>query len=155
MHIQPESFKSKLLKLGFNFYPTVRASGAWLTYISSDIRHVKLRLPLKLKTRNYVGTLCGGNMYAAVDGVYVVMLIKVLGRGYIVWDKSASIRYKKPARETLYAKFHLTEQELDTIKQAVAERGKVDRDYLVELKTAAGEVCAEITKTIHVKQKGA
>lgn len=151
--MRPENLKSKLLRYGFNFFPAFRASGAWLTHISADIRQVRLTLPLKLKTRNYVGTLCGGNMYSAIDGVYVVMLIKNLGRDYIVWDKSAVIRYKKPATERLFAEFLMTENELDAIKQAVRLEGKVDREYLIELKTASNVVCAEISKTVHIKKK--
>lgn len=151
--MESENLKSKLLRYGFNFFPAFRASGAWLTHISPDVRDVRLKIPLKLKTRNYIGTLCGGNMYSAVDGVYLVMLIKNLGTDYIVWDKSASIRYKKPAKGTLFAEFKITESELDTIKSAVNLHGKVDRDYLVELKDEANVVCAEIVKTIHVKRK--
>ena len=135
--MEAESLKSKLMRYGFNYYPPFRASGAWLTYIGPDVRRVRLKLPLRSKTRNYVGTLCGGNMYSAVDGVYMVMLIKNLGSEYIVWDKSARIRYKKPSRETLYADFHLSEQELTTIKARVDEQGKVEREYLIQLRNAA------------------
>lgn len=153
MSTTTENLKSKLLRYGFNLFPPFRASGAWLTHISADVRHVKLKIPLKLKTRNYIGTLCGGNMYSAVDGVYLVMLIKNLGRDYIVWDKAATIRYKKPAKGTVFAEFTLTSEELERIKELVDEQGKVDRDYLVQLVDTSGDICAEVIKTIHIKRK--
>jgi Domain of unknown function (DUF4442) len=151
--VDDESFKSKILRYGFNLFPAFRSSGGWLTHVSTDFRYVRLKIPLTLKTRNYVGTLCGGNMYSAVDGVYLVMLLKNLGSDYLVWDKAAAIRYKRPAKGTLFAEFRLTEDELQQIKHEVARQGKVDREYLIELMEASGVVCAEVIKTIHVKQK--
>ena len=150
---QYENFKSRMLRYAFNLFPPFRTSGAWLTQISADVRYVRLKIPLKLKTRNYVGTLCGGNMYSAVDGVYMVMLIKNLGNDYLVWDKTATIRYKKPAKGTLFAEFQLTEGELQEIKYEVARQGKIDREYLIQLVDESDTVCAEVTKTIHIKQK--
>ena len=56
---------------------------------------VRVKLPLNWRTRNYVGTIFGGSLYGAVDPVYMIMLMKVLGRDYVVWDKAASIRFRR------------------------------------------------------------
>ena len=34
----------------------------------------------------------------AVDPIYMLMLLKILGPEYIVWDKSANIRFRKPGK---------------------------------------------------------
>ena len=47
-------------------------------------------------------------MYAGIDPIYMLMLIKNLGKNYIVWDKAAKIRFKRPGKETLFADFLLT-----------------------------------------------
>jgi len=44
-------------------------------------------------------------MYAAVDPVYMLMLIMNLGKDYVVWDRSACINFKKPGRAALFARF--------------------------------------------------
>jgi acyl-coenzyme A thioesterase PaaI-like protein len=150
-----EDFKSRLQRYGINLFPAFRASGDWLTHISADFRHVRLKLPLNSKTRNYVGTLCGGNMYSAIDGVYMVMLIKILGKGYVVWDKSATIRYRKPAKGALFAEFRISDSEIDAIRHGVESEGKTDREFLVELKDVSNTVCAEVVKTIHIRKKAA
>src|SRR2546426_1166496 len=62
------------------------------------------RGPPELAHRNYVGTILGGAMYAAVDPFYMIMLIKLLGPGYIVWDKAAAIRFRRPGTTTLEAR---------------------------------------------------
>jgi hypothetical protein len=40
----------------------------------------------------------GGSMYGAADPIYMLMLIKALGPEYVVWDKAASLHFKKRAR---------------------------------------------------------
>ena len=42
----------------------------------------------------------GGSLYASVDPFYMIMLIRNLGSEYIVWDKAATIRFKKPGKSS-------------------------------------------------------
>ena len=72
------------MRWGFNFFPAYRGTGARVTYISGDFREVRVELPLNWRTRNYVGTIFGGSVYGAVDPHYMIMLIKILGKGYVV-----------------------------------------------------------------------
>src|SRR5438045_2663392 len=99
----PESFRTRLERWSFKFFPAWWGTGARITYIASDHREIRVELPLSWRTRNYVGTIFGGSIYSAVDPIYMIMLIKTLGPGYIVWDKSATVRFRKPARTTLHA----------------------------------------------------
>lgn len=151
----PESVRTRLLRLGFNLFPAYWATGARIEYIAGDFREIRIRLPLGLRTRNYVGTIFGGSMYGAVDPVYMLMLIHTLGPEYVVWDKAASIRFRKPGRGTLYARFSLDEAELAAIRVATAEGAATDRVYRVDLVDAAGVVHAEVEKTIYVRRKDA
>lgn len=150
-----ENFKSRLMRYAANVTPVFRATGAWITYISADVRMVKLKLPLKLKTRNPMGTLCGGNMYGAVHGIYQVMLTKNLGDGYACIDRLSIIKFLKPGKGTLFAKFELNQKEIDDVVALVGKEGKIDRQYLVELKDSNGVVCAEVTCTINIRKKPA
>jgi hypothetical protein len=146
----PESLKTRLYRWGFNFYPAYRGTGAWITYIASDWREVRVKLPLSWQTRNYVGTIFGGSIYAAVDPFYMIMLIKNLGPEYVVWDKAAVVRFKKPGESTLYAHFTLDESELQRIKDELKSSPKLDRIFHIVLTNAAGEVCAWVEKTIYL-----
>jgi acyl-coenzyme A thioesterase PaaI-like protein len=154
----PESWRTRLERFGFNLFPAVFSTGATITYIASDYREVRLRLPLTWRTRNYVGTIFGGSMYAAVDPIYMVMLYRVLGRDYVIWDKAASIRFKKPGRSTLFAQFKLEETEIQAIQRELETQAAVDRVYTVDLTDAQGVVHATVEKTVYVrrpKTKGA
>lgn len=108
-----ESMKTRTMRWWFNLFPAYRGTGGRVTYIRHDMREVRVKLPLNRKTRNYRGTMFGGSMYGAVDPVYMIMLIKLLGPEYSVWDKSASIRFKRPARDTLFARFFVPEEHTD------------------------------------------
>ncbi len=149
----PESWASRLLRWRFNLYPAYRGTGARVTYISRDFMEARVRLPLNWRTRNYVGTIYGGSIYGAVDPFYMLMLIKVLGPDYVVWDKAASIRFRRPGRETLYASFILDEALVDGIKGELREAERLDRNFTVELKDASGEVHATVEKTVHVRRR--
>jgi hypothetical protein len=151
----PESWRSRLERWGFNFFPTYRSTGAWITYIAHDYREIRIKLPLGWRTKNYVGTMFGGSMYAAGDGVFMVMLIKALGRDYIIWDKAATVRFRKPARTTLYGRFLLSPEEIDDIRTSTAGGEPVERTHRVELTDRAGTVHAEIEWLIHIRRRDA
>jgi acyl-coenzyme A thioesterase PaaI-like protein len=148
----PESWRTRLERFGFNLFPAVFSTGATITYIANDYREVRLRLPLTWRTRNYVGTIFGGSMYSAVDPIYMVMLYRVLGRDYVIWDKAASIRFKKPGRSTLFAQFRLEETEIQAIQRELKTQAAVDRVYTVDLTDALGVVHATVEKTVYVRR---
>lgn len=149
----PESFRSRLFRWGFNFFPAYRGTGGRIVYIAGDWREVRVKLPLNWRTRNYVGTIYGGSIYASIDPIYMLMLMKILGPDYIVWDKAASIRFKKPGRETLYAHFELAAEEIDEIKRLAESKKSIDRIYNLELKDRNGTPHAFIEKTLYIRKK--
>ena len=151
----PESLRTRLTRWGFNLWPCYRGTGARVTFIAADWREVRVRLPLSWRTRNYVGTIFGGSLYGAVDPFFMIMLMKNLGPGYVVWDKAASIRFRKPGRSALQATFRLEEPELAEIRRQLQDRPKVDRTYVIQLVDAAGVVHAEVDKVIHISNRPA
>lgn len=148
-----ESWRTKLRRWGFNLFPAYWGTGARLTYIADDFSEIRVRLPLSWRTRNYVGTIFGGSMYGALDPLYMVMLIKQLGRDYVVWDKAATIRFRRPGKTTLRATFRVAPAEVETIKSELAGRKSLDRVYRVELVDDAGKVHAEVEKTLYIAKK--
>jgi acyl-coenzyme A thioesterase PaaI-like protein len=145
-----ESLRTRLFRWGFNVWPCFRGTGARVAFIASDWSEVRIRLPLSWRTRNYVGTIFGGSLYAAVDPFYMLMLMHRLGPDYVVWDKAASIRFRKPGRSTLVASFRLDEGEVAEIRRLLQDQPKVDRTYPVQLMDAEGLVHAEVEKVIHI-----
>jgi hypothetical protein len=100
-----------------------------------------------------VGTLFGGSIYGAVDPVYMVMFIKLLGPEYVVWDKSATVEFRKPGKSTLTAEFAVTNEDVETIRTALATAPKFEWLYRIELKDEEGELCAVVDQTLHFALK--
>ena len=146
----PESLRTRIERHAFNLFPAYFGTGGRITYIAGDWREVRVEIPRSLRTRNYVGAIFGGSMYGAVDPILMIMLIKNLGPGYVVWDKAAAIRFRRPGRSTLRATFTVTAEELDRIRAALETERSIDRTYTVELTDAEGAVCATVEKTEYV-----
>lgn len=149
----PESFSSKLDRWKFNLFPAYRGSGARVLYISDDYHEMRVKIPLNWRTRNYVGTIFGGSMYSGIDPIYMLMLIKILGKDFVVWDKAATIRFKRPGKTTLYAEFLVTDEDIKEIKNALEFKRSFDKIFQVDLKDEAGKVHAKIDKTIYIANK--
>ena len=151
----PESLRTRLLRLRFNFFPAFRATGARVIYISPDLRTLRIKLPLTFRTRNIHGTLFGGSMYAATDPLYAILIKVALGSDYIVWDKAATIRYKRPGRSTLYAECTVSESQIHSLRRKLETETSVDVEYEIELVDERGAVHAVVDKTIYVARKAA
>jgi acyl-coenzyme A thioesterase PaaI-like protein len=139
----------------FNVWPCYWGTGGRVTFLSRDWREAVVRLTLNWRTRNYVGTIFGGSLYGAIDPIYMLLLINILGPGYVVWDKAACIRFKKPGRGRLEARFRVSEDEIAAIRELAAREKSVDRVYTVELKDRDGVVCASIEKTVYIRRVSA
>jgi hypothetical protein len=110
-------------------------------------------MKLRWWNANYVGTHYGGSLYSMTDPFFMVMLIENLGPDYIVWDKSAAIRFKRPGRGTVTASFRLSDQQIEEIKQALNAEKKIERVFTVEVKDESGTVIAEVEKLLHIRRK--
>jgi hypothetical protein len=100
-----------------------------------------------------VGSIFGGSLFAVTDGPHPLLLALALGRDYILWDKAASIAYKRPARGALYAEFTISPEEVAEIRRLLSQQSKVDRIYRVELKDSNGVVHTEVERTVYIANK--
>jgi acyl-coenzyme A thioesterase PaaI-like protein len=136
-----------------NLWPCYWGTGVRIKYVAKDFREIHLEVPLTWRTRNYVGTIFGGSMYGAVDPVCMLALIKNLGSSYEVWDKAATIRFKKPGRSTLHAAFRLEQEEINLIQKELTHTDSIDRVYNIDLTDDKGNTCATVEKIIHIRRK--
>ena len=141
------------MRLFFQIHPAYHGTGGRVTYISADWSELKLEIPHNWRTRNYVGTIFGGCLYAAADPMYMIMLIQRLGPEYIVWDKAATIQFKKPGKCKLYACFEITDDEVQLIQQEVKSAQSLNRVYHLDITDLKGEVYAKVDKTIYIRKK--
>lgn len=143
-----------LFKYGFNLSPMYRRSTGRIIDVSEDLLQVRIKLPLSYKNRNYVNSIFGGSMFASVDPIPMVQLIQLLGSNYVVWDKSAEIFFKRPAKEHLFAEFKYTENEVAAIKQKVEDHNETEILKTTQLMNKDGSVVfREVKKRIYIADK--
>lgn len=145
-----ESWESRLWRMGGNIFPAYRRTGARIVYVSSDFHEVLIKIPSNWRTRNHMGMTWGGGLYSALDPIYGVMLYKLLGYKYRVVDKRADLHFKKPATETLYAKFCLTRNEINDIHEEMKFSSKIERAYQVSLVDIQGIKHVDCFKTLSI-----
>ena len=136
-----------------NWWPPYLGMGVKVRRISDDFREVDVEMVQRFWNTNYVGVHFGGSLFAMTDPFYMLMLIEILGPGYIVWDKAASIRFRRPAKGTVRAEFRLTEEQIDELRQAADTQAKIERVFVVQIKDQGGEVVAESERLLHVRKK--
>ena len=147
------NFRQKLLFKVMNYWPPFWGAGIHIDRVSNNFLEVDVSLKLRFWNRNYVGTHYGGSLYSMTDPFYMLMLINLLGKGYIVWDKGATIRFKKPGVEKVYVKFRLTQEQVDIFKKDLDEKNKIEPVLTVNVLDKNGLVIAEVDKTIYIKKK--
>ncbi len=108
---------------------------------------------LRFWNRNYVRTQFGGSLYSMTDPFIMLMLMENLGKEYIVWDKKATIQYKKPGTGSVFATIELSEDDIQTIKQKADQNYKYEPQFKIEISNRDGEVVAEVEKTIYIRRK--
>ena len=141
------------MRLRLNLYAPFLGAGIRVKRLAPGWKEVDVEMKLRWWNANYVGTHYGGSLYSMTDPFFMVMLIENLGKDYIVWDKSATIRFKRPGRGTVFAKFRLTDQQIQEIKQALNAEKKIERIFTVEVKDESGTVIAEVEKLLHIRRK--
>jgi acyl-coenzyme A thioesterase PaaI-like protein len=148
----PKPRKPFLLRI-INLWPPYLGAGVRVTRISDDLRTFEVRMKLRWYNRNYVGTHFGGSLYSMCDPFFMLILTQVLGRGYVVWDKAATIRFKRPGRGTVYARFNIPDEEVEAIRRAADAGEKVEPTFTAEVTDGDGEVIAEVEKLLYVRKK--
>ncbi|MBE7413243.1 MAG: DUF4442 domain-containing protein [Leptospiraceae bacterium] len=102
---------------------------------------------------NYVGTHFGGSLYSMCDPFFMFLLMQELGENYIVWDKAASIDFVKPGKGTVSAIFYIPDEEIEKIKNEVAIKRKMDKEFFVEVKDESEQIVARVRKVLYIRKK--
>lgn len=144
---------SRLFKLMLNSYPPYWATGIIVNKVSHDFREVVVQMKKRFYNRNYVNCHFGGSLYAMVDPFYMLMLIQILGKDYIVWDKSANIDFVKPGQGVVTARFIVEDELLEDIIEKTAEGNKYLPVIPVDVIDETGDVVCRVLKTIYVRKK--
>lgn len=155
--IRSRPYLWRLLFWLMRFWPPFFGARIRVHFCSKDLSRLEVRMPLNWINTNFVGVHFGGSLYAMTDPFYMLLLLFRLGPQYVVWDKAAEVRFRKPGRSTVRAVFELSEARLSEIKAqvAAAPEQKCDVHFKVRVEHLDGELVAEVDKTVYIKLKPA
>lgn len=145
--------KPNMFRKLMNLWPPFLGAGIKVKNIDPDFTTIDVELKMRFYNKNYVGTHYGGSLFSMTDPFYMLILMKQLGKDYLVWDKSSKIDFKKPGKGKLTAHFNITQKQVKDIKDQADKQKKVEPKFTVQVLDEAGDVVAEIEKTLYVRRK--
>lgn len=143
----------RLLLRMLSLYPPFLGAGIRVRRLAGDPPGYETRLSLRFWNRNYHGTHFGGAIYTMCDPFYVLILAAELGSGYAVWDKTATVRFRRPGRGTLHARFEIPRTKVELIRVAADAGERLEPIFVVEVRNDRDEVVAEVEKVLSIRRR--
>ena len=144
------SARHLLLRL-LNLYPPLLGAGIRVRRLEHGF---ETRMKLAFYNRNYWGTHFGGSLFAMCDPFFALTLAERLGKGYVAWDKTTTIRFLRPGRGTVRARMEIAPARVAQIRDEVDGAGRAEPEFQVEVVDQAGTVVARVEKLLSVKRSG-
>jgi hypothetical protein len=151
----PNGLRQNLLFKLINFWPPYFGAGVRVKHVDMKALTLDVEMKLHFWNKNYVGTQFGGSLYAMCDPFFMLLLMEALGREYIVWDKAAAIRFKKPGKGTVHTRFHIPHEQVEEIRERLKTEYKLEPQFQLQILDQEGDVIAEVDKTLYVRRKDA
>lgn len=145
--------RKRLFMRLLNVYPPYLGAGVKLHYMAPDLSCFDVKMVMRPWNKNYVGTHFGGSLYSMCDPFFMLILFEQMGKDHIVWDKAARIRFRRPGKGTMWARFHLDSAEVETLRRRAAEEETVEPVYTARVLDSEGRLVAEVEKTLYVRKK--
>lgn len=146
-------FTPKSLKRLLNIYPPYLGAGIKIQYVSSDWKELHVSMPLRWYNRNAVNTHFGGSLYSMIDPHLMLLLMQLLGRDYLIWDKAANIEFVKVGKGNVTSKIKIDDSDLDEIKRKTVGGDKYFPEFTVDVVDEADDLIARVKKTLYVKKQ--
>lgn len=137
----------------FNVYPPYVGAGIKITSISPDWTELKVTMSVRWYNKNIVGTHFGGSLYSMIDPHVMLLLMKLLGRDYYIWDKAAEIEFVKATKQTVSSVITISPEQVEEIKANTANGEKYFPEFWLDIRDTHGELIAKVKKVLYVRKK--
>lgn len=142
-----------LMRHGINYWGPFLGAGIKVIHADKEMTKITVELKETWFNRNIVGVHFGGSLYAMCDPFFMGILLHHLGKDFVVWDKEAKIKFKRPGKGRVRATFEISPHEIEQIRQSAINHGKVEPVFKTTIRDLDDNVIAEVEKTVYVKSK--
>ncbi|MEZ0453025.1 DUF4442 domain-containing protein [Sphingobacterium thalpophilum] len=136
-------------------YPPFLFQGIWVKKISPGFKGAEVKIYKTLFNINTNKTLFGGTIFAAADPIFPILLDQYLQmtgfKKTVAWLKSSTIEFKKPGKTSLSYKVELPDQLLSECTEAIRSRGKIVKNFSLEIKDRYDELCAVVRCETYIR----
>lgn len=141
------------LRFLLNVYPPYWATGIYVRHVAPDWREARVELRQRWYNQNAVGTHFGGNLYSMADPWLMLLLIQLLGPEYVVWDRSASIDFRRPGVGCVRAVVRIGDDALDAMRQETSQGGAYLHEFQFDIVDEQDQVVATVRKLLYVRRR--
>ena len=134
-------------------WPALLGTGIRVVSVAKDFSCLTVQLKTRFWNQNYFGTHYGGSLFSMTDPFYALMLVHLLGKDFVIWDKSASIKYKIATKKPVFAKFEITPQTLQDLQRKLQQQNTVEPSFSIAIKDADDNTVALVERTLHIRRK--
>jgi hypothetical protein len=145
--------RRRILLRWMSLYPPLAGAGVRVRFLAGPPPAFETRTRLRWWNRNYVGTHFGGSLYAMCDPFFMLLLIDALGPGFVVWDKAATIHFRRPGRGTVRARFAIPAARVAEIRAEAEREGRARPVFTAAVRDEHDELVAEVEKILSVKPR--
>lgn len=136
-----------------NLYPPYVGAHVRLRDAAEDARWFEVEMRLRPWTQNYFGTHFGGSLYSMCDPFFALILTENLGPNYVVWDKAGAIRFLRPGRGTVRARFEVPPERIAEIRADADDQSRVEAEFTVQIHGPRNEVVARVDKLLSIQRR--
>jgi len=135
------------------WWPPYLGTGLTVDKVNETATSYQVSMKLRFYNRNIYGSHFGGSLYSMCDPWYAFAASAYFGDGYIIWDKSASIKYLSPGKGKVTGLFEIPVEQLAAMKAEVDATGKKTYTFVTDITDQKQTVVAEVTKEIYIRKK--
>lgn len=139
-------------KKAINLYSPFWGSGIKVLQYNKEKQQINVQLKMNFFNKGYMGTHFGGSLYSMCDPFYVYLLMKNLGSNYMVWDKRAEIEYINKNNNSVFAKFEVSENDIENIKSQLSKQKKIDYTFTINVTDSKENTIALVKKIIYIRK---
>ena len=147
------NYTAKTFKRLINLYPPYIGAGISIDYLCEDWTEMYVSMTLRWYNKNAVGTHFGGSLFSMVDPHHMLLLMRLLGKNYYVWDQASSIRFVKATKKKVRAHISISPERLNEIKHHTDNGDKYLAEFRLDILDESNEQIAEVNKVIYIKKK--
>lgn len=135
------------------WYPPFWKMGVKVLEAQNDGRHLRLKLPLTIFSKNMGNSMFGGYQAAVADPIAAIMCARLFP-GHEVWTRSQTIDFIREGTSDLELRFEFPTETEQQIRQELEQKGRSTPVFEYGFYRKDGVQCSKIINTVAIRPKG-